>query len=69
MKKLKPYQYNVVSRFCEDIAKGLMLGVFLGQITFGSSLGFERIYITMFYFVMSLTMFYFAVYFSKEDKS
>ena len=68
MRKLKFYQYNVISRFCEDLAKGLMLGIFLGQITLGSSLGYERIYITLFYFVTALTMFYFAVYFSKETK-
>lgn len=68
MRKLKLHQYNVISRFCEDLAKGLMLGVFLGQITLGSSLGYERIFISIFYFITSLIMFYFAVYFSRKVK-
>lgn len=35
MRKLKSSQYQTISSFCNDLAKGLMLGVFLGQITLG----------------------------------
>lgn len=69
MRKLKSQQFKTISEFCNDIAKGLMLGVFLGQITLATSMGAVKILASLFYFLMSLIMFYLAVYFSKEIKS
>jgi len=66
MKKLKPQQFKTISNFCNDIAKGLMLAVFLGQITLIPSLGSIKILISVVYLLVSLIMFYFAIYFSKE---
>ena len=34
MKNLKALQLNIISEFCSDIAKGLMLAAILGQATF-----------------------------------
>lgn len=66
MKKLKSQQFQTISNFCNDIAKGLMLAVFLGQITLIPSLGSIKILISVVYLLVSLIMFYFAIYFSKE---
>jgi len=66
MKKLKLHQYNVISRFCEDIAKALMVAVILGQIAIANLL--FRGLISAFILFSSFSMLFFAVYFSKETK-
>ncbi len=65
MRKLKLYQYNIVSRFCEDIAKALAIAVILGQIAITASFQ-VRIVLSVATLSVSLIMLYFAIYFSKE---
>jgi len=63
MKKLKSQQFKTISNFCNDIAKGLILAVVLGQITVDipSTL---KILFSVSILMMSFIVFYFAVYFS-----
>ena len=67
MKKLKLYQYNIVSRFCEDIAKALAVAVILGQVAITTSFQ-VRIALSVATLLVSLIMLYFAIYFSREGK-
>ncbi|KKP47255.1 MAG: hypothetical protein UR39_C0005G0068 [Candidatus Woesebacteria bacterium GW2011_GWA1_33_30] len=66
MKKLKLHQYNVISRFCEDIAKGLMLAVILGQMAIANLTPLERVLSILTSIVLALLLLFFAIYFSKE---
>ena len=66
MKKLKPYQYNVISRFCEDLAKGLMLAIILGQTIVRDLSPIQRIFSITTSSLSALLLLILAIYFSKE---
>ncbi|EKE05724.1 MAG: hypothetical protein ACD_19C00182G0052 [uncultured bacterium] len=68
MKKLKSYQYNVVSRFCEDLAKGLMLAIILGQTIVRDLSPIQRIFSITTSSSSALLLLILAIYFSKEKQ-
>lgn len=67
MRKLKSYQYNVISRFCEDLAKGLMLATALGQAVIVSNSARDRLFSVIISMLVSLLLLFLAVYFSKKE--
>ena len=67
--KLKPSQFNTLSNFFNDVAKGLVLAAILGQGTLTNFSGLVRILISLFWIMSALFLLYFAVLFSREAKS
>lgn len=64
MFKLSSAQSNVISEFCNDIAKGLFLGVVINQILTDSLLG-ERLFFAIFGLIITGSALYLSVSFSK----
>lgn len=67
MRKLKLHQYNVISRFCEDLAKGLMLATALGQAIVVTNSVLGRILSVVIAMSVALLLLFLAVYFSKRE--
>lgn len=61
--RLKISQYKLLSNFCNDIAKGVMLAGLLGQGVFSLPTLTTRIVVSTFAFLFAFVMLYFAIYF------
>lgn len=59
-------QFKVVSDFCNDVAKGIMIAAVVGQGAMESLSGLSRGFLSLFWGFTSLFMLYFAILFSKE---
>lgn len=67
MKKLKLHQYNVISRFCEDLAKGLTLAIILGQAFVATEPFLNKAIMILVSVFIALLLLFLAVYFSKKN--
>jgi len=63
---LTPGQFEMLSVFCNDISKGLMLGVFIGQGFLGGLTGVGRLAVSLSWITASLFLLYFALAFKRE---
>ena len=63
---LSPKQYEPISEFCLDIAKGLVLAVFVGQNFVKGITGLPRLIVSLSWTLAALLFLIFAVLFKKE---
>ena len=62
----KHRDFLVLSEFCNDVAKGVMLAAVIGQGVLPSMLGFTRALMSLFWILVSLFLLYLAVLFKRE---
>lgn len=63
--QLKSSQFKTLADFCNDVAKGVMLAVIVGQGVLGNIIGIERLVVSLAWVFISLSLLYFAVIFSQ----
>ncbi|MGB9706755.1 MAG: hypothetical protein ACPLXP_01585 [Microgenomates group bacterium] len=66
--KLTSSQFKTLADFFNDIAKGLVLGAFLGQGVLPTFPLLSRLLVSLFWLIGALFLLYFALLFSKEEK-
>jgi hypothetical protein len=64
---LSPKQYEPISEFCLDIAKGLILAVFVGQNFVKGIAGLPRLIVSLSWTVMAFLFLIFAVLFKDRE--
>jgi ABC-type glucose/galactose transport system permease subunit len=67
MKSLKKSQIKLLTGFLGDIAKGLMLGVVVGQWSIANIEIYSRVAITIIWFAWSLLCLHLAVFLAKYE--
>ena len=67
--KLTASQFQTLADFFVDVAKGLILGAFLGQGALPTFSVLPRLLVSFLWIVAALFLLYFALLFSKEGKS
>ena len=63
---LSPKQHEPISEFCLDIAKGLILAVFVGQNFVKETAGLPRLIASLSWTILAFLFLIFAVLFKKE---
>ncbi len=59
-------QINVITSFSNDVAKGIMVAVILGQGLIASDIFEVRMYLNVVWFVISMIFFSLAIYINKS---
>ncbi len=65
--KLSSSQYRILSGFCSDVSKGLVLAAIVGQGVAGELSVVSRILTTLFWVGVALLLLYFALFFSRHE--
>ncbi len=65
---MKEHQLSLISEFCNDIAKGLMLGAFIGQGFLGNLGGIQRLTMMILWISASFIFLFFSIQLSQEQK-
>lgn len=64
--KINKAQNKIISSFCNDTAKGVMVAIILGQGLISTDIFETRIYLNLVWFIISILFFSLAIFVSKS---